>query len=246
MNAGKITAKLRDAVPVCLYENGNEQGRFRNIELPDSIKALEIRDFHFDIDAAGWISFRLHFDQGILPDELPAPRPLVTREQKRAAKAAKAAATPEPIEIPDELDEAPAPGEEIHTSELVAAIGEVIVAAGGELTAEPAPGEDYTIATADGVIIAEIHHAELTDTPANEPAEAADEIGLRFDVPGKKRGKLAQAIGEALACEVVYLGPGSYAYQIGALTLDREGSLTGELPFGLLAALAERGFIPAE
>ena len=27
-------------------------------ELPDSIKALEIRDFHFDIDAAGWISFR--------------------------------------------------------------------------------------------------------------------------------------------------------------------------------------------
>ena len=227
MNAGKITAKLRDAVPVCLYAEGEEKARYKNIELPDSIKALEIRDFHFDIDAAGWISFRLHFDQGILPDELPAARPPVTREQKRAAKAAKAAATPEPIEIPDELDEAPV----IHTSELMAAAAEAIVAAGGsnvtvtpvEADAEPAPAPE---------------EPEAETTP-EEPA-------IRFDVPGKKRGKLAQAIGEALACEVVYLGPGSYAYQIGALTLDREGSLTGELPFGLLAALAERGFIPAE
>ena len=242
MNAGKITAKLRDAVPVCLYENGNEQGRFRNIELPDSIKALEIRDFHFDIDAAGWISFRLHFDQGVLPDEIPAPKPPVTREQKRAAKAAKAATTPEPIEIPDELDEEPAPGEEIHTSELVAAIGEVIVAAGGELTAEPAPGEDYTIATADGTVIAEIHHLELTDEPAEEPEVSA----IRFDVPGKKRGALAKAIAEILDTEAEYLNPPSYAYQIGSLTLGRDGSLTGELPFGLLTALAERGFTPAE
>ena len=71
MNAGKITAKLRDAVPVCLYAEGEEKARYKNIELPDSIKALEISDFHFDIDAAGWISFHLHFDQGILTGELP-------------------------------------------------------------------------------------------------------------------------------------------------------------------------------
>jgi len=216
MNAGKITAKLRDAVPVCLYAEGEEKARYKNIELPDSIKALEIRDFHFDIDAAGWISFRLHFDQGILPDELPAPKPPVTREQKRAAKAAKAAAAPEPIEIPDELDEEPV----IHTSELMAAAAEAIVAAGG---------------------------SNVTVTPVEADTEPApEESHLRFDVPGKKRGKLAQAIGEALACEVVYLGPGSYAYQIGALTLDREGILHGEPDEALLAALAERGFIPAE
>ena len=229
MNAGKITAKLRDAVPVCLYAEGEEKARYKNIELPDSIKALEIRDFHFDIDAAGWISFRLHFDQGILPDELPAARPPVTREQKRAAKAAKAAATPEPIEIPDELDEAPV----IHTSELMAAAVEAIVAAGGSnVTVTPVEAD-----------------TEPAPAPAPEEPEAEttpEEPAIRFDVPGKKRGKLAQAIGETLACEVVYLGPGSYAYQIGALTLDREGILHGEPDEALLAALAERGFTPAE
>ena len=227
MNAGKITAKLRDAVLVCLYAEDEEKGRYKNIELPDSIKALEIRDFGFDIDANNWISFHLYFDQGILPDELPAPKPPVTREQKRAAKAAKAAAAPEPIEIPDELDEAPV----IHTSELMAAAAEVVVAAGGSnVTVRPVEAD-----------------AEPAPAPEEPEAEATpEEPAIRFDVPGKKRGKLAQAIGEALACEVVYLGPGSYAYQIGALTLDREGILHGEPGEVLLAALAERGFTPAE
>ena len=249
MNAGKITAKLRDAVPVCLYAEGEEKARYKNIELPDSIKALEIRDFHFDIDAAGWISFRLHFDQGILPEELPAPRPMVTREQKRAMKEAG-------VREQEAGDAAPSPDGEIHTSELMAAAAEVIKAAGGsnvtvtpvEADAEPAPGQDYTIATKDGVVIAEVHHVDLTAAP-EEPAEAEsapEDCGIRFDVPGKKRGKLAQAIGEALACEVVYLGPGSYAYQIGALTLDRDGILHGPAADILLPLLAERGFTPAE
>ena len=90
MTAAKITAKLRDAVPVHLFEDGAERGEYKNIELPDAIKALEITDFGFNTDpATGKISFRLYFDQGILPEELPAPKPPVTREQKRAAKAAK-------------------------------------------------------------------------------------------------------------------------------------------------------------
>ena len=32
MKTGKITAKLRDAVPVCLMVNGGEVKRYKNIE----------------------------------------------------------------------------------------------------------------------------------------------------------------------------------------------------------------------
>ena len=39
MNAGKITAKIRDAVPVCLMVDGEEVRRYKNIQLPDEIKA---------------------------------------------------------------------------------------------------------------------------------------------------------------------------------------------------------------
>jgi hypothetical protein len=38
MECGKLTAKLRDAVPVCLMVNGREIRRYRNIEIPDVIK----------------------------------------------------------------------------------------------------------------------------------------------------------------------------------------------------------------
>ena len=36
MKTGKITAKLRDAVPVCLMAEGAEVMRYKNIELPDT------------------------------------------------------------------------------------------------------------------------------------------------------------------------------------------------------------------
>ena len=42
MKTGKITAKLRDAVPVCLMVEGNEVMRYKNIELPDALKEVEI------------------------------------------------------------------------------------------------------------------------------------------------------------------------------------------------------------
>jgi len=209
MKAAKITAKLRDAVPVCLYCQGEEVERYRNIELPDEIKALEIMDFHFNIDTTGWISFHLHFEPGILPEELPEPKAPVTREQKRAAKAAR-----QP---------------------------------GAEAWSEPTTGDN-----------APKHPGEPSDDiaaylPAEAPAEefAAEDVSpeppsIRFDVPGKKRGALARAIGEALGREAEYLNPPSYAYRIGTLGLDREGILYGELPSGLLETLAGQGFLPAE
>ncbi len=49
MKTGQITAKLRDAVQVCLMVEGNEVKRYKNIELPDAIKEIELSDFHFHI-----------------------------------------------------------------------------------------------------------------------------------------------------------------------------------------------------
>ena len=34
MECGKLTAKLRDAVPVCLMVDGKEVKRYKNIEIP--------------------------------------------------------------------------------------------------------------------------------------------------------------------------------------------------------------------
>ena len=59
MKAGTITAKLRDAVPVCFYENGSEVTRYRNIDIPDSLKELEIKDFAFNIAQDGKITLTL-------------------------------------------------------------------------------------------------------------------------------------------------------------------------------------------
>lgn len=45
MKAGKIMAKIRDAVKVRLMEDGKERMMYRNIDLPDAIKELEVMDF---------------------------------------------------------------------------------------------------------------------------------------------------------------------------------------------------------
>ena len=107
MNAGKITAKLRDAVPVHFFEDGEDKAQYKNIDIPDSLKELEIMDFGFDISAEGKISFRLFFDNGILPEEFPPAREKMTRAEKAAAKAAKAEAeTAEATEAVDDSEAA--------------------------------------------------------------------------------------------------------------------------------------------
>ena len=203
MKAAKITAKLRDAVPVCLYAEGEEKARFKNIELPDEIKALEITDFRFDIDANDWISFHLYFDQGILPEIMPEPKPPVTREAKRAAKASV-----------------------INTADLAAAAAEVIAAVGGT-----------------NITITPVEPAPAAEEPAEAPAPAAPET--RFAVKGERRKALALAIAEAIGQPLEYRGAPSFAFAIGELLVDKTGSIIGELPSGLLEALAEQGFTPA-
>jgi len=119
MKAGTITAKLRDAVPVCFFENEAEQIRYKNIDIPDTLKELEITGFEFDVPADGKISFRLYFAPGILPAEFPPAREKMTRAERSAAKAAQP--------------------ETVNTEDLAAAAGEAIAAVTGDaVTAEPA------------------------------------------------------------------------------------------------------------
>ena len=88
MKTGKITAKLRDAVPVCLMVNGKEVKRYKNIELPDELKEVEMTDFHFNVPMDGKITFEIHYEEGALPEIFPEARTRVSRAAKAAAKAA--------------------------------------------------------------------------------------------------------------------------------------------------------------
>ena len=88
MKTGTITAKLRDAVPVCLMVNGEEVKRYKNIELPDELKEVEMTDFHFNVHMDGKITFEIHYEEGALPEIFPEARTRVSRAAKAAAKAA--------------------------------------------------------------------------------------------------------------------------------------------------------------
>ncbi len=46
MKCGKLTAKLRDVVPVYFIEEGKEIRQIKNIEIPDAIKELEYKGFN--------------------------------------------------------------------------------------------------------------------------------------------------------------------------------------------------------
>ena len=115
MKTGKITSKLRDAVPVCLMVNGEEVKRYKNIELPDMLKEVEMTDFHFNVHMDGKITFEIHYEEGVLPEVFPEARTRVSRAAKAAAKAAMQesteimaveAAEPETEATPEESSQA--------------------------------------------------------------------------------------------------------------------------------------------
>lgn len=120
MKTGKITAKLRDAVPVCLMVEGEEVKRYKNIELPDELKEVEMTDFHFTVHMDGKITFEIHYEQGILPEVFPEARTRVSRTVQKAAKTEHKAAPAEEATIPTQeetalavVPEAPAEAEEL-------------------------------------------------------------------------------------------------------------------------------------
>ena len=125
MKRGKLTAKLRDAVPVCFIEEGKEIKRVKNIEIPDEIKKLPYRDFEFSVPVTGAITFKIYFEPGTLPETWPEPRQRKTRAKKdeiaapagedaaqEAPEMTHEAADPQPEEFPqDEAEAADEPTE---------------------------------------------------------------------------------------------------------------------------------------
>ena len=125
MKCGKLTAKLRDAVPVCFIEEGKEIKRIKNIEIPDAIKELEYKGFKFDVPMSGAITFKIYFEPGTLPETWPEPRQRKTRAKKNeiaapagevaaqdAPETAQEAADPQPEEFPqNEVEAADEPAE---------------------------------------------------------------------------------------------------------------------------------------
>ena len=83
MKTGKITAKLRDAVPVCLMVEGQEVKRYKNIDLPDMLKEVEMLDFHFNVPEDGKITFEISYAQGVLPEVFLEPKPKKPPSRRR-------------------------------------------------------------------------------------------------------------------------------------------------------------------
>ena len=100
MEMGKLTAKLRDAVPVCLLVEGKEIKRYKNIEIPDELKKLEYQDFKFDVPLNGAITFKIMFAPGVLPEEFPQTR------ERRTRKPLDPEAQPQATAAADEAEDA--------------------------------------------------------------------------------------------------------------------------------------------
>ena len=134
MECGKLTAKLRDAVPVCFIESGKEVKRFKNIEIPDEIKKLPYQDFEFSVPVTGAITFKIMFEEGVLPKVWPEARTRKTRKGRSEEK-------PEPESITAglqaALNQAEAEGQPV--AEIAKAVEQ-----GAEITAE-LNGQELTI-----------------------------------------------------------------------------------------------------
>ena len=128
MECGKLTAKLRDAVPVCFIVDGKEVKRFKNIEIPDEIKQLPFIDFKFDVPTTGAITFKIVFEAGVLPEVWPEARQRKQRGSKELPEVQAAEAAVEAA-IMAGLEQADAEGQPVRE------VAEMIER-GAEVTAE--------------------------------------------------------------------------------------------------------------
>lgn len=216
MKCGKLTAKLRDAVPVRFYENGREVMRYKNIEIPDAVKELEFQDFKFDVPLNGAITFKIFFEQGILPEVWPEARQRRIRAKKD-----------EPS-IPETI---PAPAEDADVQDGV----EMPQDAADPMDGESSVYEDTK--TSDSA-----DNAPMVKTTGGTEDALPESMEVRFDVAGSARKALAAVIGEHTGAYPSYQAAPSFAYLIGDYTLDRTGTLAGPKNDYLIRALAEDGY----
>ena len=224
MECGKLTAKLRNAVPVCFMVDGKEVKRYKNIEIPDEIKKLPYKAFDFNVPLTGAITFKISFEPGILPEVWPEKR----QRKSRAAKAAEA--------------------------EIPASVTEAIQHALEQAEADGQPVQEIAEAAANGAEIqAEVNGPEIIITAEDdeEAAESAEQeeapqeysMALHYHVTGEQRKALVAAVSAYTGTPAVYQNAPTFAYVIGEYSVDKEGTLTGPANEALITALQVRGFI---
>ena len=212
MEMGKLTAKLRDAVPVCLLVEGKEIKRYKNIEIPDDLKKLEYQDFKFDVPLNGAITFKIMFEPGVLPEEFPQSRERRTR--KPLAQEAQPQEAAPAADIAAEAESQPQ--DEQATEALPTSVAEAFAQALEDAQAAGEPVADIAAAMADDEAIkAEIIEVEgegrlvvitvepgdtaamLEATEATAEAEAQPEENEPAKKPARKgKGKKGAAATE--------------------------------------------------
>lgn len=233
MKTGKITAKLRDAVPVCLMVERKEVKRYKNIDLPDMLKEVEMLDFHFNVPEDGKITFEINYAPGVLPEVFPEPRAKMTRAEKAAVKAvAKAAAEQEAT--PEETAPAAIP----EPPQEITALVEVKPLDIKTLIASPETGK----ATTETEPV-----TEENDEQENEESEAKEpgSMEIHYNITGPRRKELAAAVGNFIGTVSVYMKAPTYGYTVGNYIIDRNGTLIGEENKELVDTLTAQNFTAA-
>lgn len=224
MECGKLTAKLRDAVPICFIVDGKEVKRYKNIEIPDEIKKLPFKVFDFNVPLTGAITFKIGFEPGVLPEVWPEKR----QRESRAAKAAEAEIPANVTEvIQNALEQAEAEGQPVQ---------DIVEAAmnGAEVRAE-VNGPEIIITAEDG--------AETEESTKPEEAPQEYSMELYYHVTGEQRKALVTAVSAFVDAPAVYQNAPTFAYAIGEYSVDKEGTLTGPASEALITALQAKGFI---
>ena len=228
MKTGKITAKLRDAVPVCLMVNGEEVKRYKNIELPDMLKEVEMTDFHFNVHMDGKITFEIHYEEGVLPEVFPEARTRVSRATKAATKAAAQEITEVMAVEAIKPETEAAPQESPQTDEI--------------------PAEDPSEPTTVGNELEGIEAAyNVTGVRRKQLVVAvSDFIGAKPEYLRAPTYAFAVGSCDFIGAKPEYLRAPTYAFAVGSYNIDREGTLTGPENPALIESLKEQGFIAAE
>ena len=216
MECGKLTAKLRDAVPVCLMVDGKEVKRYKNIEIPEEIKRLPFIDFKFDVPTSGAITFKIHFAPDVLPEVWPEARQRQCRRN--------------PIQLPEPTPE--------QKEAVMAEVEEALLAGLERADAEGQPVHEVAQMIARGAdITAEIKGNELILT-----AEEPDFLEIRFGYTGDQRKELVKSIGEFIGQPPVYQNAPTFAYKIGPYKVDKKGTLSGPHNNELIEWLEKEGY----
>ena len=215
MECGKLTAKLRDAIPVCFIESGKEVKRYKNIEIPDEIKRLPFADFKFDVPANGAITFKVMFEPGILPTEWPEPRQRKSRNVTVPKKAEIVKA------IAESVNRAADQGEPVEEFLEAARQGAKVVA---EISETGRSSHEIVLTAVDA-----------KSTPMT--------MELAFNRTGDGRRALVAAVSAILGEPAIYQHAPSYAFAIGDYMVDRNGTLTGPHNDALVTALHAKNFI---